>query len=158
MLKDGVELRDHQHDGIVYMAKSKKGLLALPAGSGKTLLALVYFAKLKEKGIVDKTIIITEKSLTGQIQETIDDFFSINMNLINVANQTKKKRLLSYNDAEVDIIVLNYQKIKNDFDELLNIIQNNDVLLILDEATAIKNPKSIVSQKTFVLANEYFSI
>jgi len=113
--------------------------------SGKTLLAMIYFLKLKEMGVVNRCIFVCEKTTASQVQDTKDEFFDIDVRITNVVNMSAKKRHKAYKE-DTDFIVINYQKLRNDIHHLMDIYHYNDVHLILDEATAVKNPKAQVTK------------
>ena len=152
MLKHGIKLYDHQGGAIKHSSHSMRSLVALPTGSGKTLLAMIYFLKLKEMGVVDRCIFVCEKTTASQIQDTKDEFFDINIGITNVVNMNQKKRHKAYKD-DTDFIVVNYQKIRHDIHHLMDIYHDQGVHLILDEATAVKNPKAQVTKLVTRMSN-----
>lgn len=133
---------------LAYKPKYSK-LVILPAGAGKTLVALTFANTINQ--VIDcKTIIITENNLIDQIKEDYDKFYLDTTNIISTKKDVKQKRINVYKeliDPYKDILVLNYHSLANDIKEFMLVIirlklRGYKIALILDEAENISGETS----------------
>lgn len=155
-LKSEIELFPHQIEAIKFLSKSKKGLVALPTGSGKTLTSIVYAFELLKRGIINKIIWVTIPSISYQIEETFnefiqDNFIKNNVTFIDLVSKSKNQRHQIYRKLDgYNFIVINYEKLRTDIDYFLPYL-NDELLVILDEVQKAKNPNSQIGKATILL-------
>jgi len=134
-------LRDYQVDGVKWLNFLKKasigGILADDMGLGKTVQAL---------SVLEKTslVIAPTSVLHNWIQETKKFRPSLKIHLYH---GTQRKL-----DTSADVILTSYAILRNDIDLLKNV---NWDAVVLDEAQAIKNPKSFTAQAAFSLQAKF---
>lgn len=160
-IKDNLQLRDFQIEAVNFLISKKHALLALPTGTGKTITAFTLYANLLQESLKDhssgkklRLLFITEKPLIPQvISQDLPNYF--NLPFAYVYNNTKNQRILNYKQwvANKAILVINYQSLRIDFDDLGRIFKSIDFnfITILDEATNFKSPNADVSHKIKLL-------
>ncbi len=134
------ELRDYQKEGFYWLNFLDEfqwgGCLADDMGLGKTLQVLTFLQYKKEQGETKPSLIVVPTTLIfnweNEIQKFAPEFtYFVNWGTSRIRSQE------AFNDY--DLIIASYDIIKNDI-ELFSEFQFHYV--ILDEAQAIKNPKS----------------
>ncbi len=113
-------------------------------GSGKTLIGLIIFLFLKTEKQVQKLLIIAplssymswEDEYLNSIKDASGDDFQ-KLNELNV-----DKRKFSLFDNRISIYIINYEKLYQSKEILIDFLKENDVFLIFDEAHKIKNANS----------------
>ena len=128
-------LRDYQRDGVNWLSFLKDtkigGILADDMGLGKTLQALCI--------LEHQSLVVAPTSvLHNWIAETKKFRPSLSVCLYHGTG-----RVL---DTEANIILTSYAILRNDIEKLQEI---NWKVVVLDEAQAIKNPKSLTAQAAF---------
>ena len=136
-----VKLRDYQVDGFKWLTFLKKakigGILADDMGLGKTVQALCV--------IEQRTLVVAPTSvLHNWLQEGKKFRPSLNIKLYH---GTQRKL-----DFEADVILTSYAILRNDIEILRQIDWK---VVVLDEAQAIKNPKSYTAQAAFSLQADF---
>lgn len=160
---DEYTLKSYQEEASQFSSDNKKTLLALPTGSGKTLTAAHAIYTTFKK---DFTIFwVTEKVAIPDTYEAMLQFFDagdfIPWNTSGYNFTEREEIYLEVLDGSVNAMIMTYALLRNDREYLLPIIQNlksqgRKVILVLDEASQIKNPNSInflVAQKLSKLAD-----
>lgn len=139
--KVSYNLYPFQKQGYNFLIHTKKGILADEMGLGKTVQSLTAMVKLFEDGEIDNCLIVTPSSLVDQWVAEIKKFLGIDVQFLSQSNynadRTKVYKEWLNNGR---ILVLNYEKIPlKDFQELVAPNLTGRTLLILDEATKVKN-------------------
>ena len=130
-----------QKEGYNYLLHTRKGILADEMGLGKTVQSITAMVKLFEDGEIDKCLIITPSALVYQWVQEIQKFLGLEVPYLN-GDSYKLNREDVYKEwlSHGKILVLNYEKIPlKDFQTFVVPNLNEKMLLILDEATKVKN-------------------
>lgn len=142
-LPDGLNatLRDYQREGYNWLSflKSTKigGILADDMGLGKTLQALCV--------LEHQSLVVAPTSvLHNWISETNKFRNNLSISLYHGTGRIF--------DETANVILTSYAILRNDIDKLEKI---NWKVVVLDEAQAIKNPKSLTAQSAFRLQSEF---
>jgi superfamily II DNA or RNA helicase len=150
------ELRHYQLDGYSWMkhlyTQKMGACLADDMGLGKTLQILTLLQSIKEEHtpalgqtnllgeiIPEKlktSLVVVPTSLVYNWKNEIEKFTNLSYTIHAGAQRTKDIKQFI---GKVDIIITSYGTMRNDIDQLKNIVFE---YLILDEAQAIKNPSS----------------
>ena len=127
------------------MCDKGKMLVAYDLGLGKTVLTIAAIERLMDENkVTEPGLIICLSSLKYQWANQIEKFTNGTSRSL-VIDGTPKKRKEQYEQAfdwrnsGVDYIILNYEQIVNDWDQVRELPRG---FVVLDEATAIKSFKS----------------
>jgi SNF2 family DNA or RNA helicase len=132
-------LRDYQKEGLTWLGFLEEfetgGILADDMGLGKTIQVLAFLlGRAKKQGL--PSLVITPKSLAfNWVDEAAK--FAPEMKVVRYAGAGRTQRLQEIQEA--DLIVTTYGTLRTDIARLREI--EFDVAIV-DEAQAIKNPKS----------------
>jgi len=138
-------LLPYQPEAVDRMCERQKMLVAYDLGLGKTVLTIAAIERLMdEQRIKEPGLIICLSSLKYQWANQIEKFTNGTSRAL-VIDGTPKKRAEQYAEANdwansgVDYIILNYEQIVNDWDQVRDLPRG---FVVLDEATAIKSFRS----------------
>jgi superfamily II DNA or RNA helicase len=140
-MKNNLSLFPHQEEALEFLQRKLASMLCLPTGAGKTLISLCRLKQLKQENKVKKCLWVTIPSITSQVNDDNQFFFKEPLDIVDVSNLTPKKRIQIYENFGDEVLVINYHKLLNDYKHILKLV-NKDWLLVADEATFVKNPKS----------------
>lgn len=151
----GIKPFPHQIQTLKVLAykPTKSKLIILPAGSGKTLVALTWANTIKQV-VPTKTIIVTENNLIDQVKQDYSKFFVRVDNIDSTKKDAKQKRLKIYRNfvqEETDILVMNYHSLANDITEFIIQcmrikLRGYKLSLVLDEAENISGETSNITK------------
>lgn len=170
-LNPEIKLRYYQIQGIVHIFAIKRFVLGDDTGLGKSGQIIVSYATILAKEPLQKLLVIApssalyqwagefEKFTTGiktQIVESVD---------LKVIDETgKQKTLKSFNSREyqfkqfekneANVLIFNYNTLTTDFHVLRELFQKYKFMVVFDEATSFKNPKT----QTYKYASELAKI
>lgn len=135
-------LRPYQQDGLNWLQQLRcdgvGGVLADDMGLGKTLQTIAHLAKEKESGRMDlPCLVVVPKSLIVNWKRELKKFAPF---LKSVAIQGAKRRALYPSMAKHDVIITTYPVVVRDVEHFRALEYH---VLILDEAQAIKNTRSL---------------
>lgn len=126
------------------MVRRQDILLSLDMGLGKTVITIAALEELMQRGVITEPgLIIVLSSLKYQWAEKIAEFSSDSHSL--VIDGTPKvrteqyARAMAWRETGVDYIILNYEQVVNDWDQVRRLPRG---FVVLDEATAIKSFRS----------------
>lgn len=149
-MKSNLELRPFQEHCIWQMINAKRGLIALPTGTGKTITSLSIYTYFKHKIPSLKLLYITDKTLIKQTysQDLFTYFKGLKANYVYDNNKQERKQIYSQWVHYNDILIINYHTLRTDFELFGHILRDIDrnFITILDEATAFKNTTSQINQ------------
>ncbi len=138
-------IRYYQVQGILHLRIMKRFLLGDDTGLGKTIQSIAALCYIWETEPDRKVIILTTKSATRQ---WVDEFTKFTtgvkvMLCMGSPPQRKATRKMFLNAKGPTVMVMGYRTAVGDFTEMQGW---KDHVLITDEATAYKNPKTQVHQ------------
>jgi SNF2 family DNA or RNA helicase len=146
---DGTEkplrIRYYQVQGIMHLVVMRRFLLGDDTGIGKTLQAIGALCAIWEKDPNRKVIALTTKSATKQWAREFAKFTTGVKVVVGVGTpkQRAKARALFEKSTGPTVFISGYRAIAQDF----TYVQDwKDSVLIADEATVFKNPKTRIHQ------------
>nr|WP_321402168.1 DEAD/DEAH box helicase [uncultured Desulfobacter sp.] len=139
------ELRPYQKTGFAWLRGLAGfgfcGILADDMGLGKTIQVLAFLLDVKARsGGSHKSLVIVPKTLMWN-WEAEAGRFAPDLNLLVYAGNSRDKLLSGI--CDVDLVITSYGLVRQDEDHLTRIPWD---LVVLDEAQAIKNPRSQISK------------
>ena len=138
-------LRDYQREGLAWLAflsdAGLGGILADDMGLGKTVQVLAHIVDEKERGRLNEPVlVVAPTSLIGNwCDETAR--FAPNLRVLVLHGSARSSRYAAID--EHDLIITTYPLLSRDRTRLL---ETRFSLLVLDEAQAIKNARSLAAQ------------
>ncbi len=150
--RDGVEppgfrtrLRDYQRDGLAWLGfladAGLGGVLADDMGLGKTVQVLAHVLAEKQRGRLElPALVVAPTSLVGNWRDEAARF-APDLRVLVLHGADRAAHYASI--ADHDLVITTYPLLPRDRDRLR---EARFSLLILDEAQAIKNPKSQAAQ------------
>jgi len=140
-----LKIRYYQVQGILHLIFMKRFLLGDDTGLGKTLQAIAALCYIWAKDPSRKVIVLTTKSATPQWAKEFGKF-TRGVRVV-VAAGTRKHREAAYaawrKSSKPTVMIIGYRSAVNDIRKLQH---DKGYILITDEATAYKNPKTQVHQ------------
>jgi len=115
----GVVFRKHQRVGVAWLYTAKQGLLADSVGTGKTIQAAGTTAVMKEAGDLSqggKILVVCRPAAVPQWNMQLNRLLK-DTNII-VAEGPKKKRTEKYLSDDWEIVIMGYQMLINDLEQL----------------------------------------
>lgn len=165
-LKPETVLRYYQVQGVAHMFMVRRFILGDDCGLGKSPTSLAAFTAILTKDPTYKLLVVCPSSamyqwaneikkfcngITSQIVESVD---------LKVTDEKGKRTLKSFDSREYQfkqfesnnnqVLIFNYNTMYTDFYNLKEILQKNKYMVVFDEATMFKNPKT----QTFKYASE----
>ena len=134
-----------QPEAIKFLLEHKKAIMALPTGSGKTMVAISTFTYIKQQYPNAKCIYVTDKSVVKQTISTICRYFNLSHEYIYENSPIDRERLYKSFTKKKDFLCLNYAMLRQDledFEEMFDELDYDDIVLILDEANYIAGKDS----------------
>jgi SNF2 family DNA or RNA helicase len=147
-LKKSVKLYPFQKVGAQFLEESKKGLLAMDMGLGKTITSLAAASKLMKDKKVKKPLIICPSTLKFNWAIEIAKFSNYSYNVIGGIAKDRKKQYK--NDS--DFTIMNYDLLRYDIKEVKKVKWD---LIIADEIQRAKNYTTATSKNIRTLHPEY---
>jgi len=136
IIKEYPFLFDFQVDAIVKGYINQNLLIADDMGLGKTIEGFAIADKYMKEGKIERIVIVCPSSIKWQWKREIKTWFKREAILIN---GTPVKRKKQYANGP-KVMIINYEQILRDFWEIKRLTRNQ--LIILDEASFLKNPKA----------------
>lgn len=138
-------LKPFQVEAFDKMIERRQVLVAYEMGLGKTVLTIAVIEHLLDEGAVAGGLVVVPSSLKFQWQKEIEKFTTDAT--VVVIDGTKGQRESQYEEVMaggVEYVVMNYEQVVVDWN-LMRWLPRDFV--VLDEATAIKNPAAKRTQK-----------
>jgi superfamily II DNA or RNA helicase len=134
-------LRPYQAEGVAWLQHLREhgagGILADDMGLGKTLQTIAHLVVEKESGRMTRpSLIVVPKSLLGNWQRELKKF-APDLRVCSLAGSRRSERVKDIEHS--DVVITTYPLLIRDSGHLS---ERQFHYLILDEAQAIKNPKS----------------
>jgi len=128
------ELKEFQKIGVLWMFVVQKGLLADACGAGKTVQLLGLLALLKEKGLLNKTLLLAPAASIGQWVSELSKF-TPSIKVVSPSGLSKGDRFSVYN-RNFEVLLSNYEIFLRDYDIYANL---GFKLLVADEGSVFRN-------------------
>lgn len=142
------ELKPFQYDAVLFLLERQKAFLCADMGLGKTFMSIALSEVLHSSGDINHTVIICPASLKYhwmlEINKLLDEM------PIRIIEGDKKKRMKLWQDiGDSRFTILNYElvRLNEDFNELFKLLRTHKSLIILDEASRIKNFEAKTSKE-----------
>lgn len=141
-------LLPYQVEAVDRMVERRQVLVAYDLGLGKTVITIAACEALMDSGDIDATVLVVcLSSLKFQWSKEISRFSD---STPLVVDGTKRQRQEQFAwDAVPDYVIVNYQQVVNDWEEISG---RRWGALVLDEATAIKSFRAKRSRRVKELA------
>jgi len=141
------DLKPFQVQGVSFLIERRKSFLCADMGLGKTCMSLAFSEMLFNSKNIERTFIVCPKSLIQHWVDEIEKF--IGDTSVLVIQGDKKKRVKLWASAyQYKYVITNYEQIRNMFNfERISSYMKYPSLIVLDEATRIKNHKALVSRQ-----------
>jgi len=146
-IKDEVEFRAHQVEGVKWLMPKRGALIADDMGVGKTLQVLAVFGMHIWKTariLPDKhstMVVVVPPSIRENWQDEIEKFTRLQYRIISGTPAERVEQIKEFKEIQDNkILIINYEILKGHIAQLNAL--NIDVL-VLDEAHKIKNFKSV---------------
>lgn len=139
--KRELRLRYYQIQGVLHLLAMPRFILGDDTGLGKTLQVIASLCFLWEREPNSKTVVVTSKSAVTQWSDEILRFTKgVKVFLCKGTSAKRAKCRDAFFASEgPSILVIGYGSLKQDFQYFQDMSGTN---LVLDEATAFKNPKT----------------
>lgn len=148
-IRPGVKLFDNQRYNVSELIKRRRALLTDRVGSGKTLSILFAYSVLKEAGKLSNLIVMTplsayEKETWKQDIKKFTLFTSISLDeLYKICGDSQDKLVKCL--QQYNVVYCKHSHSKSHLEFLERIASVPDALLCIDEAHAMRNPKSAMT-------------
>lgn len=140
------DLYKHQEIALERYCKASAIPLFFDPGTGKTRTALLIAATKYAAGEIDSLLVIAPNGVhkqwaTEEIPKWISD--------VNTTVQWKKNKKLFFIDGALNIVCTNIEQFstKTRYLDYVEWVNSHRAMIVLDEATRIKNPKAIRTQR-----------
>ena len=139
-------LFDYQLQGMLWLYLTPKAILADVTGSGKTVMSLSLLTLLKSKGTLSPKnraiIIVPAVSVFTSWGADGFDKFEVPLDYA-IGRGTKQQRQNIYNDPSWEVLLTNYETVRNDIDILETLGFKH---VILDEVDYIRNHSTLAAK------------
>src|SRR5947209_19845286 len=107
-----VARKPHQTEGVEFLGEKECGLVAFEQRLGNTLVAIAAFDRLRQRGLVERLIVICPNSLKQNWHEEIKRFAGdLTVEIVN-GNSSHRKAVLAKSRAAV--LIVNYESARNE--------------------------------------------
>ena len=141
------DLKKFQLQGFNYLKDQKSDIVNWSTGTGKTVMGICKAKYLLETGQVDKVVVASRNHNKINWQRQLKRVAGLDSMVVEcVKGSTEKRREARtelYNTNR--ILIINYEKLRGDRQEICSALRNQHVYFIWDEMpTMLKNPSSLV--------------
>ncbi len=139
------QLRPYQQQMVFHLILMPRFVVGEDTGCGKTIEVIGALAHLWEKNPTMRVLVVGTKSLASQWEEELRRFFR-EVNVFVAAGEVEKRRKVREAFLKCDrypVLVYTYGSIARDFTDLQ---EWSGHLLVADEATVFKEPKTQIHQ------------
>ena len=144
-----ITLRDYQYKSAYLFSLGNGGFDFSVPGAGKTIITYAAYAYLKEKGMVDKILVVGPGNAFNAWFEEYETCFGKEPDFTNLSFETTKSCQIYLNASgknHTEISFINFDKLRLSKDAISNFLTKNKALLIVDEAHKVKNPNAAVTK------------
>lgn len=132
------ELKKYQVGPVAHMVEVGNAANFSVPGSGKTTVTLAGYSILKNRGIVDKIVVVGPRAAFMSWEDEFLGCFGIKPTVVRITGAASMRRKLYRKASAAELILISYQMIANDVNRLSAFLSDHKVLLILDESHYIK--------------------
>lgn len=145
------KLKKYQLADVAYMVNNIETLNACSMGTGKTISCLYMGKLLNEQKVVNSILVVTPNSIKYQWEKEVQECIGTDYSNYMVIN-SDKKRYNQYKMMNNKLwVIINYELLNKD----IAYFKKHWDMIILDEATRIKNSKVQVSKNIKSLNGTY---
>lgn len=141
-----LQLRYYQVQGVLHLACMKRFLLGDDCGLGKTLQSIAAMCFLWESDPTLKVIILTNKSAVSQWKGEFGKFTSGITCFLSKGTPKKREKILQEfqdHSGSPSVLIMGYRSAVRDYGQMQDW---ENYMVVYDEATAFKNPKTQIHQ------------
>ena len=135
------DLRPYQLDGVQFLMSSRSALLSDEMGLGKTVQVAVALKSLARHHKGEQTLVVCLNSLKMNWATELRKW-APGLSVRNLVGSARDRKALY--QLPVDVLIASYDQIRADIDWLVD--HSKFEIVVLDEAQAIKNATSAISQ------------
>ena len=149
-----MELFKHQADAVKRYYDSNEIALFFEAGCGKTATAIQIAVDKYKRGLIDVVLVIAPNGIDKQwAREEIPKWCSVPY---YVWNDKKSKRPIPFMEGKLNFICTNIDQFSTEtsFQKYVTYCKWHDTMIVLDEATVIKNVKAKRTQRLLYEFND----
>jgi len=132
-----------QHVGIKFISIVRNGLIADKVGLGKTIQGFGSAMKLRDLGILDKSIIVATATLKRKWHNDIHKFTEESSIILEGTAKKRKSVFKDWINSSSLFLIVSYDTLRRDWDNYMDYeIKNIKYGIILDEVQKVKNTRS----------------
>ncbi len=132
------KLKGYQVPAVAHLVSLRSVANFSVPGSGKTTVALAGFSILKNKGEVNKLVVIGPRAAFMSWEDEYKSCFGKNPKSIRITGSVAIRKQLYRKASNAELILLSYQMASQDENKLAAFLRENKVMLVLDESHYIK--------------------
>jgi SNF2 family DNA or RNA helicase len=132
------QLMSYQTASVLHIVSVPNSANFSVPGSGKTTIALAAYAILKQRGVVNKILVVGPRSCFVPWEEEYEGCFGTKPKSLRVVGAPDHRRFLLRTAKDKELYLVTYQMAVNESRELIGLLQTADFLLVLDESHYIK--------------------
>jgi len=136
-------LEPYQKKSVKHLSECGNAANFSVPGSGKTTMAYAAYSILKEKGIVDKILVLSPRSAFVPWKEEFGYCFKKTVNEVRLEGKRVDEHIEEDTQGK-ELILATYHLTLNHQQALSKFLEKNKVLMILDESHNIKNLDSFL--------------
>jgi len=142
-----------QNSGAIFLAQNPNSLLRDSVGLGKCPQSLAAFNALVRKQPTLKCLIVVPASLIHQWKDEIEKFTTFKSIIYRGQKKTRDNIMKTFiRDPEIQCLITNYEIVRRDEDNFLDLHREFPYIIIFDEAQKIKNHRSKTAQAIKLLS------
>lgn len=144
-----IKLRDYQYKSAYLLGKGNGGFDFSVPGAGKTIITYSAYAYMKDKGVVDRILVVGPGNAYNAWYEEYETCFGKKPDFTNLSFELTKNCKIYLNASEknhTEITFINFEKTRTTRESICSYLKSGRVLLIIDEAHKVKNPNASVTE------------
>ena len=146
-----LEPLDFQEKAFNKFKSSDIAAIFFEQGLGKTKIAIDLMLHWLQNGDLDKMFIVVKKGLVNNWYSEIKKHTFM---IPAILSNTKSKNTSIFM-SRVNVLVLNYEIILNEFERIYDLGKIRNLGIILDESAKIKNPEANISKKLHQISDRF---
>ena len=138
LLKLKRKLLEHQIKSCYHLFKAKNAANFSVPGSGKSSVVIAYYEYLRLEKKIDAIFIIGPKSCFYSWENEFIETLGRNPNVKFLDEKSKKRKNIYLQKLKTELLTCHFSTAVNDFEEIIDFLKSNNILLVIDEAHNIK--------------------